>query len=64
MSGVSTGVRFLVLKHLRMSHLAQQQDIHDESVVVNFAVEVGSPEVLKMLYVLTLADLAARPSPK
>ena len=49
---------FLVLKHLRMSHLAQQQDIHDESVVVQFAVEVGSPEVLKMLYVLTLADLA------
>jgi [protein-PII] uridylyltransferase len=52
-------VRFLVLKHLRMSHLAQQQDIHDESVVVQFAVEVGSPEVLRMLYVLTLADLAA-----
>lgn len=51
-------VRFLVLKHLRMSHLAQQQDIHDDSVVVPFAVEVGSPDVLKMLYVLTLADLA------
>ena len=49
---------FLVLKHLRMSHLAQQQDIHDDSVVVQFAVEVGSPEVLKMLYVLTIADLA------
>jgi [protein-PII] uridylyltransferase len=41
-----------------MSHLAQQQDIHDDSIVVQFAVEVGSPEVLKMLYVLTLADLA------
>lgn len=52
-------LRFLVLKHLRMSHLAQQQDITDDSVVVPFAVEVGSPEVLKMLYVLTLADLAA-----
>lgn len=51
-------VHFLVLKHLRMSHLAQQQDIHDESIVVQFAVEVGSPEVLKMLYVLTLADLS------
>src|SRR4029078_3548517 len=50
---------FLVLKHLRMSHLAQQQDITDDNVVVPFAVEVGSPEVLKMLYVLTLADLAA-----
>jgi len=52
-------LRFFVLKHLRMSHLAQQQDISDDSVVVQFAVEVGSPEVLKMLYVLTLADLAA-----
>src|SRR5581483_9006197 len=52
-------VCFLVLKHLRMSHLAQQQDITDDSVVVPFAVEVGSPEVLKMLFVLTLADLSA-----
>jgi [protein-PII] uridylyltransferase len=42
-----------------MSHLAQQHDITDDHVVVPFAVEVGSPEVLKMLYVLTLADLAA-----
>src|SRR5207247_1429787 len=52
-------VRFLILKHLRMSHLAQQQDITDDSVVVPFAVEVGSPEALKMLFVLTLADLSA-----
>jgi [protein-PII] uridylyltransferase len=42
-----------------MSHLAQQQDITDDSVVVPFAVEVGSPEVLKMLFLLTLADLSA-----
>ena len=51
-------LKFLVHKHLRMSHLAQQHDIHDDNVVVPFAVEVGSPERLKMLYVLTLADLA------
>jgi [protein-PII] uridylyltransferase len=51
-------LEFLVHKHLRMSHLAQQHDIHDENVVVQFAVEVGSPERLKMLYTLTLADLA------
>lgn len=50
---------FLVLKHLRMSHLAQQHDINDEQVIVPFAAEVGSPESLKMLYVLTLADLTA-----
>lgn len=52
-------LRFLVHKHLRMSHLAQQHDINDDNVVVPFAVEVGTPEVLQMLYVLTLADLAA-----
>lgn len=52
-------LRFLVHKHLRMSHLAQQHDISDDNVVVPFAVEVGTPEILKMLYVLTLADLAA-----
>lgn len=52
-------VMLLVHKHLRMSHLAQQHDISDDEVVVQFAVEVGSPELLQMLYVLTLADLAA-----
>ena len=52
-------LQFLVLKHLLMNDLAQRHDIHDPNVVVQFAVEVGSPEVLKMLYVLTLADLAA-----
>jgi [protein-PII] uridylyltransferase len=50
---------FLVHKHLRMSHLAQRRDIHDDAVVTEFAFEVGSIEVLKMLYVLTCADLAA-----
>src|SRR4029078_1498072 len=42
-------LRFLVLKHLGMSHRVQQHDIQDDNVVVPFAVEVGSPEVLKML---------------
>ena len=50
---------FLVHKHLVMSHLAQRRNINDDAVVVQFAVEVGSPELLQMLYVLTCADLAA-----
>jgi [protein-PII] uridylyltransferase len=50
---------FLVHKHLRMSHLAQRRDINDDAVVTEFAVEVGSLEVLKMMFVLTCADLAA-----
>lgn len=50
-------LHFLVLKHLRMAHLAQQFDIHNDKVIVSFAVEVGSIENLQMLYLLTLADL-------
>ncbi|MFO0897980.1 MAG: [protein-PII] uridylyltransferase [Pirellulales bacterium] len=52
-------VKFLVHKHLRLSHLAFRRDTSDEQLVVRFAVEVGSPEVLTMLYVLTAADIAA-----
>ncbi|MCA9269755.1 MAG: HD domain-containing protein, partial [Planctomycetales bacterium] len=45
-------VEFLVHKHLVMSHLAFRRDTSDEEVIVKFAVEVGSPDRLKMLYVL------------
>ncbi len=50
---------YLIEKHLLMSHLSQRRDIHDVDVVVQFAVDVGSLEVLQMLYVLTCADLMA-----
>ncbi len=50
---------FLVHKHLRMNHLAFRRDTSDEETVVDFAVQVGSPEVLQMLFVLTAADLGA-----
>ncbi len=50
---------FLVHKHLLMSHLALWRNIDDEAVAVQLAVEVGSPEMLQMLFVLTCADLAA-----
>jgi len=52
-------LKYLVHKHLTLSHLALRRDTTDERVVVDFAVEVGSPEVLRMLYVLTVADIAA-----
>ncbi len=42
-----------------MNHLAFRRDTADEQLAVQFAVQVGSPEVLQMLYVLTAADLAA-----
>lgn len=52
-------LKFLVHKHLLMSHLAFWRDTSDDEMVVKFAVEVGSPEVLDMLFVLTAADFAA-----
>lgn len=52
-------LEFLVGNHLRMNHLALRRDISDQQLVVSFAVEVGSPKVLRMLYVLTAADLMA-----
>ena len=51
-------LKFLVHKHLLMSHLAFRRDTSDDQLVVRFAVDVGSPEALDMLVVLTAADLA------
>lgn len=52
-------VEFLVRHHLAMAHLAFRRDSGDESIVVGFARLVGSPEVLRMLALLTAADVAA-----
>ena len=50
---------FLVHKHLLMAHLAFRRDTSDNQLVVRFAVEVGSPEAMQMLFVLTAADMSA-----
>jgi [protein-PII] uridylyltransferase len=52
-------LRFLVHKHMLMNHLAFRRDTADEQLAVQFAVQVGSPELLQMLYILTAADLGA-----
>jgi [protein-PII] uridylyltransferase len=52
-------IMFLVHNHLVMSHLAFHRDINDESMVAEFASNVGSVELLSMLFVLTCADIAA-----
>jgi len=52
-------VEFLARRHLLMNHVALRRDTSDEQTVVRFAAEVGSPERLQMLYVLTAADLGA-----
>jgi len=48
-----------VLRHLAMAHLAFRRDVGDDSLVAGFATDVGSPEVLRMLSLLTAADVSA-----
>lgn len=52
-------LKFLVSRHLLMTHLALREDMLDDSVVLRLAREVGSPEVLQMLYIHSCADLSA-----
>jgi [protein-PII] uridylyltransferase len=52
-------VEFLVAHHLTMSHIAQRRDIDDPKTIADFAVTAGDPQRLKMLYLLTWADMRA-----
>src|SRR5437016_6494681 len=52
-------VEFLVAHHLTMSHIAQRRDIDDPKTIADFAVTVSDPQRLKMLYLLTWADMRA-----
>src|SRR5438067_4609895 len=52
-------VEFLVAHHLTMSHVAQRRDIDDPRTVTDFAAAVSDPSRLRMLYLLTYADMRA-----
>ena len=52
-------VKFLTHKHLLMSHWGLRRDTSDPQVAVQLARDVGSPNVLRKLFVLTAADLRA-----
>jgi [protein-PII] uridylyltransferase len=52
-------VEFLVLQHLRMSVAAFRRDTEDPEIVRQFAEVVGVEERLKMLCLMTLADVEA-----
>ncbi len=52
-------VEFLVAHHLTMSHVAQRRDIDDPKTVTDFTEAVGDAQRLRMLYLLTYADMRA-----
>lgn len=52
-------VCFLVAGHLEMSSTMRRRDIHDPATIAELARKVATPERLKMLTLLTLADIKA-----
>jgi [protein-PII] uridylyltransferase len=52
-------IAWLVEHHLQMSDYAQKRDVTDPTTVAAFAQMVESPERLRMLLVLTVADIRA-----
>ncbi|MDR3528051.1 MAG: [protein-PII] uridylyltransferase, partial [Rhizomicrobium sp.] len=55
----TASVAWLVEHHLVMSDVAQRRDISDPKTVRDFVDTVQSPEILRMLLVLTIADIRA-----
>jgi [protein-PII] uridylyltransferase len=53
----SERLEFLVGSHLLFAHIAQRRDLHDEKMIIQFARQMGKSENLKMLYLLTYADI-------
>ena len=56
-------VEYLVRHHLKMSRIAQKEDLSDPEVIAAFARSVGDQRTLTALYLLTVADIRGT-SPK
>ncbi len=52
-------LEFLVRRHLLMAHTAFRRDLEDEKTIIDFARTMGTIHSLKMLYLLTYADMQA-----
>ena len=55
----SQRLEFLVRNHLKMAHISQRRDMHDDKLIVQFARSMEMSENLKMLFLLTYADIKA-----
>jgi len=55
-AGAAETVEFLVENHLLMTSVSQRRDLDDPSVIRSFARQMGSPEKLNLLTLLTFAD--------
>ncbi len=52
-------LQFLVLHHLKMAHISQRRDLQDMNMIAQFAELMTMSENLRMLYLLTFADIKA-----
>jgi len=55
----SQRLQFLVQHHLKMAHISQRRDMTDMKMIGQFAELMAMSENLRMLYLLTFADLRA-----
>ncbi|MBE0499925.1 MAG: [protein-PII] uridylyltransferase [Desulfuromonadales bacterium] len=55
----SNRLAFLVRHHLDMAHISQRRDLNDDKLIDQFARTMEMTETLKMLYLLTFADIKA-----
>jgi len=55
----SKRLEFLVRNHLQMAYISQRRDLHDQHLIAQFAKTMENSENLKMLYLLTFADIKA-----
>jgi [protein-PII] uridylyltransferase len=52
-------LHFLIIAHLKISHVSQRRDLDDPRVARDMAEAVGSLDRLKLLYVHSVCDLVA-----
>jgi len=52
-------IEFLIRQHLVLSHVAQRRDLHEERTILETAKLIGTTDLLKHLYIITMADLKA-----